>query len=66
VSRSDKLGRLAAVVEGLPTKLKVPLVLRYYNGLTVRRVAAASGLTYGQTKFRLRKALELLRRSLEA
>ncbi len=64
-SLNDELGRLADAVGGLPLELKVPLVLRYYHNLSVRRVAAASGLTYGQTKYCLKKALERLRRSLE-
>ena len=63
--RNEELGRLAQAVRQLPTDLKLPLVLRYYHGLSVRRVAAACGLSYGQTKFRLKKALESLRKSLE-
>ncbi len=64
--RKEELSRLADAVGQLPMDLKLPLVLRYYHSLPVRHVAVASGLSYGQTKFRLKKALASLRRLLKA
>lgn len=64
-SQNEELARVAEAVRKLPMDLRMPTVLRYYHSLSVRRVASACGLTCGQTKFRLKKALESLRRSLQ-
>lgn len=63
--QNEELGRLAQAVRRLPPELQVPLVLRYYQSLPVRRVATACGLSYGQTKYKLRKAVDALRCSLQ-
>ena len=64
-AEKEELHRLAEAVKHLPAELRLPLVLRYYHGLSVRRVASASGLSHSQTKYRLKKALDCLKHSLE-
>ena len=63
--QKEELNRLADAVKQLPNEFRLPVVLRYYHGLSVRRVAFASGLSYGQTKYRLKRALDCVRCSLE-
>lgn len=63
--QNEELHRLADAVQHLPAELRLPLVLRYYHGLSVRRTASASGISYSQTKYRLKRALDCLEHSLE-
>ena len=65
-TQKEELTRLVEAVKQLPAELKLPLVLRYYHGLPLRRVASASGLSYGQTKYRLKRALDCLKDSLKS
>lgn len=63
--KNEELVRLAEAVRHLSIELKVPIVLRYYHGLSIRRVSYVTGLSRSQTKYRLNKALDCLRNSLE-
>lgn len=49
----------------LPAKYREVIVLRYYEGLKLKKVASALGLSDGRVRFRLNKANELLRDRLK-
>jgi RNA polymerase sigma-70 factor, ECF subfamily len=61
--RMEALDRAAAVrraIRSLPVDLRVPLVLRYYSGLSEREIATAIRRRPGTVKSRLHEARRLL------
>ena len=52
---------LRMTIEGLPEKLRLPLVLYYLEGFSVQETARALGLPEGTVKFRLHQARKALR-----
>ncbi len=55
----------AKALERLPEELTDIVVLRYYDQLPLTEIALRLGMSYGAVKLRHRKALDLLRRSLQ-
>jgi RNA polymerase sigma-70 factor (ECF subfamily) len=64
LERRELEAALDAHLDRLPEDLRVPLVLRYCEGLTHEEVAQALGLASGTASSRVRRALERLRESL--
>ena len=56
---------LRLTIEGLPERLRLPLVLYYLEGYTVEETARALGLPSGTVKFRLHEARKALRIELD-
>ena len=56
---------LYMTIEGLPEKLRLPLVLYYLEGFSVEETARALGLPSGTIKFRLHEARKALRVELD-
>lgn len=52
---------LRAVVDSLPDKLRLPLLLRYMEGYSEKESAAILGITHNTLKTRLRRAKARLR-----
>ena len=52
---------LADAVCSLPQQQRDIIVLRYYNGLSLKEIAAMMGISYGMVKLRHKNALEFLR-----
>ena len=65
IIESETLEELAAALDGLPTELTDVVVLHYYDGMPLTRVAQALGISYGAVKIRHNKALALLRAALK-
>ena len=64
VERAEQGRRLAAAVERLPDAVREVVVLHYTGGLSLRQVAAATGMSVGTVKSRLNAGSERLRRGL--
>ena len=62
---TETLEELAAALERLPTELTDVIVLHYYDGMPLTRVAVTLGISYGAVKIRHNKALSLLRSALK-
>ena len=58
-------GELRMTIEGLPERLRLPLVLYYLEGFSVEETARALGLPAGTVKFRLYEARKALRIELD-
>lgn len=56
---------LRLTIEGLPEKLRLPLVLYYLEGFSVEETAQALGLPEGTIKFRLYQARKALKVELD-
>lgn len=61
---SDEAG-LWPLVQGLPDTLRAPVVLFYYDGLSVREIAEVLSLTEGAVKTRLSRGRQALKEILE-
>lgn len=57
-------GDLAQAIDGLPEKLRTPLLLRYMEGYAEREIAAALGVPVTTVKNRLFRARKALRATL--
>ena len=57
---------LVAAVHALPESLRTVLLLRFYDGLPPRRIAARLGVSAAVVSHRLQAALQELRRTLDA
>jgi RNA polymerase sigma-70 factor (ECF subfamily) len=53
-------------LQRLTSEQRIPLVLRYYGGLSDREVAAVTGLPIGTVKSRIMRGLEAMRAALAA
>jgi RNA polymerase sigma-70 factor (ECF subfamily) len=62
--RTETARRLNEAVSGLTPPLREVVVLHYTGGLSLRQVAAATGISIGTVKSRLSAGLEQLRRRL--
>jgi RNA polymerase sigma-70 factor (ECF subfamily) len=60
--RAEEAGSVRAALEALPDTLRVPVVLRYYLGLTEQEIADAIGRRPGTVKSRLHEARRILAR----
>ena len=58
-------GEVSRAVSALPQKLRMTVLLRYYEGMTVGETADALGVSHATAKRLLKKANELLRLKLE-
>ena len=65
IIESETLEELAAALENLPAELTDVIVLHYYDGMPLARVAVTLGISYGAVKIRHNKALSLLRSALK-
>ncbi len=63
-SRRELCDKLERIVDGLPDAYRVPIVLHYFDGLSLRQIAAALALPLGTVAHRHRRALEKLDRPL--
>lgn len=68
IEHGDGAAELAMVVDEelsqLPEKYRVPLVMHYFSGYTVKRIARATGVPSGTLSSRLQRGRELLRSRL--
>lgn len=62
--QAERCDRLAAAVAGLSPAHREIIALHYAGGLSLREVAAATGLSVGTVKSRLSAGLEQLRKRL--
>jgi RNA polymerase sigma-70 factor (ECF subfamily) len=51
-------------VTSLPKDIRLPVVLFYYDGMSIREISAATGLTAAAVKTRLCRARKKLREKL--
>lgn len=58
-------GEVSRAVTSLPQKLRMSVLLRYYQGMTIGEAADALGVSHATAKRQLKKANEILRRKLE-
>ena len=58
-------GEVTRAVSALPKKLRLTVLLRYYEGLTLQETADALRISLSTAKRQLKKANELLRQNLE-
>jgi RNA polymerase sigma factor (sigma-70 family) len=65
VAREDR-ARIRAAVSGLPELYRVPIVLRYFNELSIDEIAAVTGRPASTVGVQLLRGRALLRRALEA
>ena len=65
VMNAELLEKLAEALEKLPAELTDIVVLRYYDGLQLTRIADKLGISYGSAKIRHQKALAMLKEQLE-
>ena len=62
---SFKDGTVSGEIAALPPKLKVVILLRYYEGLNLQESADALNVSLATVKRRLKKANQILRRNLK-
>ena len=62
--REETLGRLAGLLADMEREKRDIIVLRYYRGYSLTRIAQLIGISYGMVKVKHRQALETLRRKL--
>ncbi len=65
-AQQETAQRISAAVDGLPREYRRTLTLRFAHGLTPTEIAHADGEPLATVKSRLRRGLDLLRRSLPA
>ena len=58
-------GEVSGAIASLPAKLRMVILLRYYEGFTVQETANISGVSAATAKRRIRKANQLLHKKLE-
>ena len=62
--QEETLQELAAGLKHLPKELSDLIILHYYKNYTLQKIAEFMNLSYGAVKLRHKKALELLRKSM--
>ena len=62
--RQQMLERLAELLTTLETQQRDILVLRYYKGYSLTKIAALTGISYGMVKVKHRQALKTLKTQL--
>jgi RNA polymerase sigma-70 factor (ECF subfamily) len=60
VERAARVEAVRAALEALPEMLRIPVVLRYYSGLSEREIAVAIRRRAGTVKSRLHEARRIL------
>lgn len=65
VPAQEPPSELYMTIEGLPERLRLPLVLYYLEGFSVEETARALGMPAGTVKFRLYEARKALRVELD-
>ena len=63
--RRDTMDRLADALEALDEEGREIILLRYYEGCTLTRIASLTGTSYGMVRVKHKKALNALRLALE-
>lgn len=58
-------GEVSVAISSLPAKLRMVILLRYYEGFTVQETAETAGVSVATAKRQIRKANQLLRKKLE-
>ena len=58
-------GEVSGAISSLPAKLRMVILLRYYEGFTVQETAETAGVSVATAKRQIRKANQLLRKKLE-
>jgi RNA polymerase sigma factor (sigma-70 family) len=58
---SETRAKVAALVDQLPEKLRLPIVLHYFDGMTQQSIADSLQITQSTVAYRMRKALKKLR-----
>ena len=66
-SREDEVpdGEVTEAIRSLPSKLRTMILLRYYEGLSLKETAAAAGISLVTSKRQISKANQLLHERLE-
>ena len=66
-SREDEVpdGEVTEAIRSLPPKLRTMILLRYYEGLSLKETAAAAGISLATAKRQISKANQLLHERLE-
>ena len=66
-SREDEVpdGEVTEAIRSLPSKLRTMILLRYYEGLSLKETAAAAGISLATAKRQISKANQLLHERLE-
>ena len=66
-SRDDEVpdGEVTEAIRSLPSKLRTMILLRYYEGLSLKETAAAAGISLATAKRQISKANQLLHERLE-
>ena len=66
-SREDEVpdGEVTEEIRSLPSKLRTMILLRYYEGLSLKETAAAAGISLATAKRQISKANQLLHERLE-
>ena len=66
-SREDEVpdGEVTEAIRSLPSKLRAMILLRYYEGLSLKETAAAAGISLATAKRQISKANQLLHERLE-
>ena len=60
---SDRARRVLTALDALPESLRVPVILRYYAGLSEQEIARAIGRRPGTVKSRLHEARRRMARN---
>jgi RNA polymerase sigma-70 factor (ECF subfamily) len=64
LEQGERHERLGSLVAGLPERYRVPLVLRFIEGLSYAEIAGALGQPVGTVKSNVHRAIERLRSNL--
>ncbi len=66
-SREDEVpdGEVTEAIRSLPSKLRTMILLRYYEGLSLKETAAAAGISLATAKRQISKENQLLHERLE-
>jgi len=65
VSRAESASRMDVLIQGLPPRYRVVILLRYKEDLAYEEIAEILKLPLGTVKARLHRAHHLLKRRLE-
>jgi RNA polymerase sigma-70 factor (ECF subfamily) len=66
LERAEESARVRAALYSLPPKLRMPVLLRYFEDLSYSELARALNCSMGTVASRLNKGHEMLRRKLES
>ncbi len=63
-ARAEAIGRIRAVIDGMPDEQRAAVELAFFEGLTHTEIAAQTGEPLGTIKTRIRSALIAIRKAL--